>query len=149
MRAVVRGVPRASVAVAGETVGSITGGLVVLLGIHADDGEKEARWLAEKIVHLRIFADDLGKMNRSLADIGGEMLIVSQFTLYGDCRKGRRPGYSDAAPPERAEPLYLKFIELVNNRRIKTAHGRFQAAMEVTIVNSGPVTLLLDSQKNF
>ncbi len=148
MRAVVQRVSRAAVAVAGETVASISGGLVVLLGIHADDREKEARWLAEKIVHLRIFDDDDGKMNRSLADIDGEMLIVSQFTLYGDCRKGRRPGYSNAAPPQMAEPLYLHFIELVNSQRIKTAHGKFQAAMEVTIVNSGPVTLLLDSQKN-
>ena len=149
MRAVVQRVSRASVSVQGETVGSIEQGLVVLLGVHGDDGEHEARWMADKIVHLRIFEDENGKMNRSLVDIGREMLIVSQFTLYGDCRKGRRPGYSSAAPPEKADALYQKFIALVAAHKIRTATGRFQEMMEVSICNSGPVTLLLDSDKLF
>lgn len=149
MRAVVQRVSEASVSVHGETIGAITGGLVVLLGIHKDDTEREAEWMADKIVHLRIFEDEQGKMNRALVDIGQEMLIVSQFTLYGDCRKGRRPGYSSAAPPEKAESVYRKFIELVRTHKIRAATGQFQAMMEVTIVNSGPVTLLLDSDKLF
>ncbi len=105
--------------------------------------------MTDKIVHLRIFEDERGKMNQSLVDIGKEMLIVSQFTLYGDCRKGRRPGYSSAAPPEKAEPMYRKFIELVKEHKIQTATGQFQEMMEVSITNSGPVTLLLDSDKTF
>ena len=149
MRAVVQRVSKACVRVQGETVGSIGQGLVVLLGVHADDSEHQARWMADKIVHLRIFEDENGKMNRSLVDIGKEMLIVSQFTLYGDCRKGRRPGYSSAATPEKAEALYQKFVELVEALNISTATGRFQAMMEVSISNSGPVTLLLDSEKTF
>lgn len=149
MRAVVQRVSSGCVTVDRKPIGSIAGGIVVLLGIRSGDNAGDAAWLAEKIVHLRIFNDDQGKMNRSLADIGGEMLIVSQFTLYGDCRKGRRPGYSDAAPPEYAEPLYKSFIERVNGFNIKTASGQFQAAMEVTIVNDGPVTLLIDSEKTF
>jgi D-tyrosyl-tRNA(Tyr) deacylase len=149
MRAVVQRVSKASVSVQGETVGSIEQGLVVLLGIHAEDSEPEAKWMADKIVHLRIFEDENGKMNRSLVDIGKEMLIISQFTLYGDCRKGRRPGYSSAAPPEKADALYQKFIELVGTHEISTATGRFQEMMEVNICNSGPVTLLLDSDKTF
>lgn len=149
MRAVVQRVSRAAVLVEDQTVGSIGEGLVVLLGIHTDDGDREARWMADKIVNLRIFADESGKMNRSLVDIGKEMLIVSQFTLYGDCRKGRRPGYSSAAPPEKAEPMYRKFIELVKKHKINTATGQFQEMMEVSITNSGPVTLLLDSDKIF
>ena len=109
----------------------------------------DLQWLAEKIVNLRIFEDQQGKMNRSLADIDGEMLIISQFTLYGDCRKGRRPGFSSAAPPEIAEPLYQQFIEEVRNRQVRVATGIFQATMEVELVNDGPVTLLLDSEKQF
>ena len=142
-------VSQASVSIRGETVGSIGPGLVVLLGIHNEDTEQEIKWMTDKIVHLRIFEDESGKMNRSLVDIGKEMLIVSQFTLYGDCRKGRRPGYSSAAPPEKAEPMYRKFIELVKKHKIKTATGQFQEMMEVSITNSGPVTLLLDSDKIF
>jgi D-tyrosyl-tRNA(Tyr) deacylase len=149
MRAVVQRVSKASVIVRGETVGSIEQGLVVLLGVHSEDSEHEAKWMADKIVHLRIFEDENGKMNRSLVDIGKEMLIVSQFTLYGDCRKGRRPGYSSAAPPEKADALYRKFIELVKAHKISTATGRFQEMMEVSMCNSGPVTLLLDSEKTF
>ena len=149
MRAVVQRVSQASVSIRGETVGSIGPGLVVLLGIHNEDTEQEIKWMTDKIVHLRIFEDESGKMNRSLVDIGKEMLIVSQFTLYGDCRKGRRPGYSSAAPPEKAEPMYRKFIELVKKHKINTATGQFQEMMEVSITNSGPVTLLLDSDKLF
>ena len=149
MRAVIQRVSSAGVTVDREKVGSIDRGLVVLLGIRSGDASKDAAWLADKIVHLRIFNDEQGKMNRSLADIGGEMLIVSQFTLYGDCRKGRRPGYSDAAPPQQAKQLYESFIDLVNGLGITTATGIFQAAMEVTIVNDGPVTLLIDTEKTF
>lgn len=149
MRAVIQRTTRASVTIDGKTTGSIGPGLVVLLGIHPEDGAKEIRWMADKIINLRIFEDDEGKMNRSLADTGGEMLIVSQFTLYGDCRKGRRPGYSSAAPPDIAEPLYHTFVEEITSRGIPAATGTFQAAMEVTLVNDGPVTLLLDSQKTF
>ncbi len=149
MRAVVQRSAHASVSINGEVSASIESGLVVLLGIHPQDGPKEIQWLADKIINLRIFEDDNGKMNKSLADIGSEMLIVSQFTLYGDCRKGRRPGYSTAAPPELAEPLYLKFVEEVKLRGIRAATGTFQANMQVQLINDGPVTLLLDSEKNF
>ncbi|MDR3628864.1 MAG: D-aminoacyl-tRNA deacylase [Desulfocapsaceae bacterium] len=149
MRSVVQRVSRARVMIDGEPVGTIGPGLVVLLGIHTDDSEKEAQRLADKIIHLRIFEDEKGLMNRSLLDVGGEMLIVSQFTLYGDCRKGRRPGYSSAARPEKAEPLYRSFIGMVQQAGIRTATGRFQAMMEVELVNDGPVTLLLDSAGNF
>jgi D-aminoacyl-tRNA deacylase len=145
MRSVIQRVSRAQVTVDKELVGTIGSGVVVLLGIHADDGEREARWMADKILNLRIFEDETGLMNRSLLEVGGEMLIVSQFTLYGDCRKGRRPGYSAAARPERAEPLYKHFVETVKQLGITTATGRFQAMMQVELVNDGPVTLLLDS----
>ena len=147
MRAVIQRVSRASVRINENTTGQIGHGLVVLLGIRSEDTTRDLQWLADKIVHLRIFGDDEGKMNRSLADIDGEMLIVSQFTLYGDCRKGRRPGYSNAAPPEIAEPLYQQFIEAVASQQISVATGTFRAAMEVELVNDGPVTLLLDSEK--
>ncbi len=149
MRAVIQRVNRASVRIDGSTTEKISHGLVVLLGIHGDDTTRNLQWMADKIVNLRIFEDDEGKMNRSLADINAEMLIVSQFTLYGDCRKGRRPGYSSAAPPEIAEPIYDRFIEEIKSRGIKTATGTFRAMMEVELVNHGPVTLLLDSEKNF
>ena len=147
MRAVIQRVSRASVRINENTTGQIGHGLVVLLGIRSEDTVRDLQWLADKIVHLRIFGDDEGKMNRSLADIDGEMLIVSQFTIYGDCRKGRRPGYSNAAPPEIAEPLYQQFIEAVASQQISVATGTFRAAMEVELVNDGPVTLLLDSEK--
>ncbi len=149
MRAVIQRVNRASVRIDGSITEKISHGLVVLLGIHGDDTTRNLQWMADKIVNLRIFEDDEGKMNRSLADINAEMLIVSQFTLYGDCRKGRRPGYSSAAPPEIAEPIYDRFIEEIKSRGIKTATGTFRAMMEVELVNHGPVTLLLDSEKNF
>ena len=149
MRAVIQRVSRASVRIDDTTAGQIGHGLVVLLGICSEDTTRDLEWLAKKIVHLRIFDDDEGKMNRSLADTDGEMLIISQFTLYGDCRKGRRPGYSKAAPPEFAEPLYQQFIEAVSKHQISVATGTFRATMEVELVNDGPVTLLLDSAKDF
>ncbi len=149
MRAVIQRVNRASVRIDGSTTEKISHGLVVLLGIRGDDTTRDLQWMADKTVNLRIFEDHEGKMNRSLADINAEMLIVSQFTLYGDCRKGRRPGYSSAAPPEIAEPIYDRFIEEIKSRGIKTATGTFRAMMEVELVNHGPVTLLLDSEKNF
>ena len=147
MRALLQRVSKASVLVEEERVGEIGHGLVVLLGVHTSDTGADLNWLADKIVNLRVFADSEGKMNKSLADIDGEMLIVSQFTLYGDCRKGRRPGYSEAAPPEKAAAMYEQFISEVNSRGIKTASGRFQAYMQLSLVNDGPVTLMLDSAK--
>lgn len=149
MRCVVQRVSSAHVTVNGERIGAIGAGLVILLGIHSQDTEKEAQWMADKIVDLRIFEDEQGLMNRSLLDEGGEMLIVSQFTLYGDCRKGRRPGYSSAARPEKAEPLYEQFIQMVRERGVSTATGKFQAMMKVELINNGPVTLLLDSAGTF
>lgn len=149
MRAVVQRVSRASVTVDTKITGEIGPGLLVLLGIHESDGENEVKWLADKIIHLRIFEDEAGKMNRSLLDTGGAMLIVSQFTLYGDCRKGRRPGYSTAAPPDKADALYHRFINEVKKKNVTAACGTFQAHMAVELVNDGPVTLLLDSSKLF
>ncbi len=149
MRAVIQRVSKASVTVDSKVTGKIGPGLLVLLGIHKDDREQEIQWMVEKIINLRIFEDDNGKMNRSLIDTNGAMLVVSQFTLYGDCRKGRRPGYSSAAAPEKAKPLYLQFLEAVKQKDISTASGRFQAHMDVDLVNDGPVTLLLDSSKLF
>jgi D-tyrosyl-tRNA(Tyr) deacylase len=149
MRAVVQRVSHCEVAVAGETVGRIGLGLLVLLGVRAGDSEKDAAYLAEKVANLRIFADTTAKMNLSLKDIGGAALVVSQFTLCGDCRKGRRPSYNDAAPPEVAEGLYEYFVNCLKERGLPTATGRFQAMMEVNLVNDGPVTILLDSEKNF
>lgn len=149
MRAVVQRASRASITIDGKTTAAIGPGLVILLGIRASDTANEAKWLLDKIVNLRIFEDPDGKMNVSLADTGGEMLIVSQFTLYGDCRKGRRPGFSDAAPPAIAEPLYNRFIEMAEESGLRVATGVFQAAMQVELVNDGPVTLLVDSEKCF
>lgn len=149
MRAVIQRVKNASVDVNGIKKGTISTGIVTFLGIHRSDDRQEITWMADKIINLRIFPDPDGKMNISLADINAEMLIVSQFTLYGDCRKGRRPGYSGAAPPEIAEPIYNRFVDEVRKKGIKAATGKFQAMMDVTLVNDGPVTLLLDSDKKF
>jgi D-aminoacyl-tRNA deacylase len=149
MRAVVQRVASASVTVEGEVVGEIGPGFLVLLGIAADDTGDDVAALAPKIVGLRVFDDDEGKMNRSLADIGGGMLVVSQFTLYGDCRKGRRPSFVEAARPEAAEPLYQAFVAAVRAEGVTVATGRFQASMQVALVNDGPVTLLLESRKAF
>lgn len=145
MRVVVQRVKRAAVTIAGEVVGAIGPGLLVLLGIHRQDTEADLEWLVGKTVGLRIFPDAEGLMNRSLPDVGGELLLVSQFTLYGDCRRGKRPSFSDAAPPEIAVPLYEKFGARVREAGVPTATGRFGAMMEVELVNDGPVTVIIDS----
>lgn len=149
MRAVVQRVSRANVRVDGEVKGQIGSGLLVLLGVGHEDDEHDAGYLAEKIVNLRIFQDQEGKMNISVKDTGGAILVVSQFTLYGDCRKGKRPSYSDAAFPDKAERLYDLFTEKCRQFNIPVETGVFGAMMEVELVNSGPVTLLLDSKKVF
>ncbi len=146
MRACIQRVSRAQVTVAGELCGKIERGLLVLLGVGHGDGEAEARQLAEKTATLRIFEDAQGKMNLALADVGGAMLVVSQFTLLGNCRKGRRPSFIEAAPPEVAEQLYEVFVGAVAARGIEVATGRFRQHMMVELVNDGPVTLLLDTQ---
>ncbi len=149
MRACVQRVCEAKVTIGDEVVGQISGGLVVLLGVAADDASQDAVDVAQKIVDLRIFGDENGKMNRSLADVTGQMLVVSQFTLLGDCRQGRRPSFTAAAPPELAERLYEEFVAAVAARGIVVATGRFRQMMAVALVNDGPVTLLLDSRKMF
>ncbi|MDR0477266.1 MAG: D-tyrosyl-tRNA(Tyr) deacylase [Desulfobulbaceae bacterium] len=149
MRAVLQRVSQAEVEVAGETVAAILSGLLVFLGVGPNDGEADATWMADKIAGLRIFADDGGKMNRDVTEISGAVLVVSQFTLYGDCRKGRRPGFAAAAPPQLARQLYAAVIDRLRERGLEVAEGIFQAEMRVTLVNDGPVTLLLDSEKLF
>lgn len=146
MRAVIQRVSEASVRVDGEIVGAIGRGLVVLLGVAADDTQKDAEYLSEKIVGLRVFADEAGKFAFSVKDIQGEVLIVSQFTLYGDCRKGRRPSFSDAAGIDTALPLYEYFTTRVKQQQVPVATGKFQATMTVQLVNDGPVTLILESR---
>ncbi len=149
MRAVVQRVSEACVRVDSEVVGEIRGGLLVFLGVGCEDGEKDVDFLAWKTAGLRIFPDEAQKMNLSLLDSGGAMLVVSQFTLHGDCRKGRRPAFIAAAPPEQAEPLYERFIAQVEKLGVRVAAGRFGAMMEVALVNDGPVTLLLDTRGAF
>ncbi len=149
MRAVVQRVVKGSVTVENELIGAIDSGLVVLIGVGTGDTAEDARYLAEKIVNLRIFEDEQGKFNYSLLDVKGQLLAVSQFTLFGDCRKGRRPSFSTAAQPDEAQLLYERFVEEVKKFGITVATGRFQAHMLVNIANDGPVTLLLDSKKNF
>ena len=149
MRAVVQRVTRADVRVEGEVVGQIGLGFLVLLGVAADDQREDAVATAAKIVGLRVFEDDEGKMNRSLSEVGGAVLAVSQFTLLGDCRKGRRPSFIAAAAPELANRLYQEFIAEVQGQGILVETGRFQAEMQVSLVNDGPVTLLIDSRKLF
>ena len=149
MRAVVQRVSRASVTVEKEVTGAIQRGFLVLLGIGEDDTQDDVIYLAGKIAGLRIFEDEAGKMNRSLEDVGGKMLVVSQFTLLGDCRKGRRPSFIKAAAPEKAEELYRSFVAEVRGQGIEVQTGRFQKHMDVELINDGPVTLLLDSRKQF
>jgi D-tyrosyl-tRNA(Tyr) deacylase len=146
MRAVLQRVTQARVVIGQEVVGQIGRGLLILLGVTQDDTAEQARWLAEKLVGLRIFNDAEGKMNLGLTDVGGEVLVVSQFTLYGDCRKGRRPSFIDAAGPDIAIPLYEAFIDAVKAHGVRTATGRFGAMMQVELVNDGPVTLIVDSK---
>jgi len=149
MRAVIQRVSSANVVVDSTTTGKIGCGLLVLLAVHGDDTEKDIHWLAEKIINLRIFDDDGGHMNLSLKDVQGELLIVSQFTLFGDCRKGRRPSWNGAAPPDKAKQLYDNFINHCRQLGHTPQCGQFQAMMDVTLTNNGPVTILLDSHKTF
>ena len=149
MRAVVQRVSRCRVRVEDTTVGEIGAGLLVLLGVSKTDKEAAADYLAEKIIGLRIFEDAEGKMNRSVQDSGGSLLVVSQFTLYGDVRRGKRPSFDDAARPEEAKRLYEYFVGKVRAAGLRCETGQFQAMMEVELVNSGPVTILLDSEKTF
>jgi len=149
MRAVVQRVSRASVAVEGRVVGEIGPGLLVLLGVSTNDAQADADYLAEKIAGLRIFEDGDGKMNRSVADVGGAVLAVSQFTLYGDVRRGKRPSFDAAARPEHARELYEHFVAQIRGHGLRCETGQFQAAMSVSLLNQGPVTILLDSSKSF
>lgn len=150
MRAVVQRVKRAEVRVEGSITGKIEKGILVLLGVGEDDEIKDLEFMADKIMNLRIFEDDADKMNLSVLDVDGSVLVVSQFTLYGDCRKGNRPSYSKAARPEKAKDYYDRFIEYISNKyNIKVESGIFQASMEVDFINDGPVTLMLDSKKTF
>ncbi len=149
MRACVQRVSEAHVTVDGDVTGRIGPGVVVLLGVADDDTDVDARAMADKVVTLRIFQDEAGKMNLSLADVGGAMLVISQFTLLGDCRKGRRPSFVAAAQPELAEVLYRAFVDAVSAQGVQTATGRFRTTMQVSLTNDGPVTLLLDSRKTF
>ena len=146
MRAVIQRVKSSEVTVAGTSVGRIGAGLMVLLGVARDDTSRDADYLAAKIAHLRIFEDDAGKMNRSLVDCGGAMLVVSQFTLQGDCRKGRRPSFVNAAPPDKGEALYEHFVDQIRQLDVPVQTGRFGAMMAVNLVNDGPVTLVVDSR---
>jgi len=148
MRIVLQRVKSARVDVAGETVGSIGTGLVILLGVTQTDRQEDAVYLADKVVQLRIFPDEAGRMNRSLVEAGGKLLVVSQFTLYGDCRKGRRPSFDHAAPPEQARALYEYFIQRLKSSNITVETGVFQAEMEIDLINDGPVTFILDSKRS-
>lgn len=147
MRAVIQRVTRAEVAVANETVGRIERGLVVFLGVAKDDEQGDAQYLADKIANLRIFSDEAGKMNLSVADVQGEILVISQFTLFGDVRRGNRPSFDGAAPPVIAQKLYEHFVEQLEKTAIRVRTGRFREHMEVELVNDGPVTLIIDSKK--
>ena len=147
MRAVIQRVSEASVDIGGKSVSSIGPGLLVLAAFRSGDGDLELEWMARKCIELRVFKDDDGKMNLSVQDIGGELLIVSQFTLYGNCRKGRRPAFTESAPAEEAERLYRRFLEMLHERYDRVAEGVFGAMMQVRIVNSGPVTLIVDRER--
>jgi D-aminoacyl-tRNA deacylase len=145
VRACIQRVSSSRVVVDGETVGEIGRGLLVLLGVAADDGEAELRWMVDKVVGMRVFNDGEGKMNLALADVGGELLVVSQFTLLGDARKGRRPSFIAAAPPEKAEQMYEQFVQAARQLGVRVATGRFRTHMQVELVNDGPVTIVIDS----
>ncbi len=149
MRAVIQRVSQASVTVGGQAVGTIARGLMVFLGVARGDTAVDAAYLADKTAGLRIFEDGAGKMNLSVEEVGGSILVVSQFTLLGDCRKGRRPGFTEAAAPQPADALYEAYVDVLRNRGLKVATGVFQAEMQVALINDGPVTLLLDSRKQF
>jgi D-tyrosyl-tRNA(Tyr) deacylase len=149
MRAVIQRVREGSVEIEGNQIGRIGQGLVILLGVGQGDTEKDAKYLSGKIINLRIFEDKQGKMNLSVKDINGQILVISQFTLYGDCKKGRRPSFVSAALPDKAIKLYEYFIKCIKGYNLKIETGQFQAMMLVKIFNDGPVTILLDSEKNF
>ncbi len=149
MRAVVQRVKNAAVSIDNKIVGSIGSGALVLLGVSSEDTHADANYILEKILHLRIFDDEDGRMDRSLVESGGELLVVSQFTLFGDVRKGRRPSYIDAAPPDQAEPLYGYFVTKAMERLGNVQTGRFQAKMDIELINDGRVTILIDSKKTF
>jgi D-tyrosyl-tRNA(Tyr) deacylase len=149
VRAVAQRVSEARITVAGEIVGEMSEGLLALVGVVAEDAENDARELATRLVNLRVFPDAEGRMNRSLLEAGGALAVVSQFTLAGDARKGRRPSYADAAPPERAEPLIEAVVEAARRQGVTVVTGRFRASMQVALVNQGPVTLLLDTKRRF
>ena len=149
MRAVIQRVKSASVTVEGEVVSEIQKGLLVFLGVAQEDTPADVEYMASKIANLRIFEDDKGRMNLSILDIGGEALVVSQFTLYGDCRKGRRPSFIHAARPEKADPLYEAFMDEISQLGVSVKAGIFQAIMDVELINDGPVTIMLDSNKLF
>ena len=149
MRAVVQRVKSASVTVGGELISEIGSGLLIFLGVSKNDQREDINYLTQKVANLRIFRDEEGKMNKSLLDIGGSALIVSQFTLYGDCRKGRRPSFIEASPPEKANKLYEEFIYMLKELGVNGKGGKFQAMMDVQLINDGPVTMLLDSSKLF
>ncbi len=146
MRAVIQRITSARVVIEGKTIGEVGKGLLVFLGIKTGDDETAVSYLVDKIINLRIFEDEQGKMNLSLKEVGGEILVVSQFTLYADCRKGRRPSFQEAAKPEISEKLYLKFIKTLRDKSLPVATGSFGADMKVELVNNGPVTILLDSK---
>jgi D-tyrosyl-tRNA(Tyr) deacylase len=145
MRVVLQRVTKASVEVDGNVIGKIDHGLLVLLGIHVDDNPKELDWMVNKVIGLRIFEDEDGKINKSLEDVQGDLLVVSQFTLYGECEKGRRPGFTDAARPEKAIPMYEEFIKKCRDLGVHVETGEFGADMKVELVNDGPMTLIIDS----
>lgn len=149
MRSVIQRVTSASVCVDNETVGEISKGLLILLGVSDDDTDTDLKYIADKALNLRIFSDENDKMNLSVQDINGDILIVSQFTLYGDCRKGRRPSFDSAGAPEYANKMYEKFIEYCSSFGLKIQHGIFGADMKVSLLNDGPVTIMLDSKKLF
>ncbi|NLI93630.1 MAG: D-tyrosyl-tRNA(Tyr) deacylase [Peptococcaceae bacterium] len=149
MRCVVQRVSKASVRVNGDVIGRISVGFVAFIGIGSEDSREDIDWLAEKIAGLRVFEDQDGKMNLSLAEVGGEILLISQFTLFGDCRKGKRPSFSHAAPPQQAKEIFDQLVNTIKSLGIHVETGQFQADMDVELVNQGPVTILLDSKKNF
>ncbi|QGJ69574.1 D-aminoacyl-tRNA deacylase [Planctomycetales bacterium 10988] len=145
MKVCIQRVSQAEVKVEGEIVGKIGQGMLILLGVAAEDTEEDLNWLVKKVLTLRMFEDDAGKMNLDLKAVGGEVLVVSQFTLYGDCRKGRRPSFTGAAPPEKAEAFYLKFCEAIAMEEIKVEQGKFRHHMDVSLTNDGPVTFIIES----
>jgi D-tyrosyl-tRNA(Tyr) deacylase len=149
MRAVVQRVTRAEVRIDGASVGRIDRGLCALIGAATDDTDEDAAWIVDKIAHLRVFADENGQMNKELSEVGGGLLLISQFTLYGDCRKGRRPSFVAAMPPGPAEALWDRLLTIARATQLPVATGRFRADMQVDLINDGPVTLLLDSKKQF